>query len=59
MQLTTLAEGDETKAIAIIKNSMANGWKGFFETKTTKLNGKANNKISDSFRREVYNDILS
>lgn len=43
MQLASLAEGDETKAIAIIKNSMANGWKGFFETKKTKLNGNTSN----------------
>jgi len=32
-KLNRLAEGNEQKAIEIIEESMANGWKGFFKLK--------------------------
>jgi hypothetical protein len=40
-ELVNLAKGHEETAIAIINQSMAKGWKGFFELKTP-INGSAN-----------------
>lgn len=41
-KLANMSQGDESKAIQLIEESMANGWKGFFELKnngTTKATG--------------------
>jgi len=42
-ELNNLATGNEQKAIAIIHQSMANGWKGFFQLKNNNQNGTSNN----------------
>lgn len=52
MQLVKLSDGLETTAIKIIEQSMANGWKGFFELKTntygnTKNNQTGTNHVTD------------
>lgn len=39
-ELNNLSKGNEEIAIAIMHQSMANGWKGFFELKTNLKNGK-------------------
>jgi uncharacterized protein YdaU (DUF1376 family) len=44
IELSNLSGGDEAKAIQIIHQSMANGWKGFFEIKNN-VNGKTAPKI--------------
>ena len=43
--LSKLAEGEEITAIAIIHQSIAKGWKGFFELKN---NGKGKQSTSES-----------
>jgi uncharacterized protein YdaU (DUF1376 family) len=45
-ELSNLAQSKETLAILIINQSIAKGWKGFFELKNTIENGKANTNIS-------------
>ncbi len=50
--LTSLSP-DETTCIAIIQQSMANGWKGFFPLKNNLQNGKSNStNNNNSFSRE-------
>lgn len=39
-ELVSMAKGVEDDAIAIIKQSMSNGWKGFFELKKNNIHGK-------------------
>lgn len=51
--LVTKSGGVEEKAIAIIQQSMANGWKGFFELKISN-NGKT---ISGNQQKPTTNDL--
>lgn len=55
MKLNTMSQSKEEIAIAIIKQSMENGWKGLFEL-NNKLNGKSNSEIG--FTREGVNEEL-
>lgn len=48
-ELARLASGSEEKAMEIIKQSMAHGWKGFFELKTTN-NGQSANNTQPNFQ---------
>lgn len=61
--LTFLSGNDEDTAIAIIKQSMANGWRGFFALKTIKLNqnGTKSEKqsASSTATRESLNDLYN
>lgn len=59
-ELHNLAEGNETKAIAIIQQSMAKGWKGFFEIKNTgngqsgqNSNSQSGYQASDSLQQKI------
>jgi len=49
-KLANYSQNNESKAIQIIEESMANGWKGFFEIK----NGKNGNKESSTERAARY-----
>lgn len=58
VKLSKLSNYDETTAIAIIHDSMANGWKGFFEVKqqygnTKQSSGKSSTDYSDTFKRKI------
>jgi len=46
-ELTKISKGVESEAIAIILQSIANGWKGFFELKSSN-NGTGNSKNNQS-----------
>lgn len=58
--LHKIASGDEKNAIAIIHQSIAKGWKGFFEIKNNNQNGNwnNNNKQSDSQLKASVNDAV-
>ena len=45
-QLSSLANGSEAAAIAIVEQSLANQWQGLFELKTTTINAKNNGIIN-------------
>ncbi len=47
--LLTKSENNEEKAIAIIQQSIANGWKGFFELKNTNNGHAINNQQQKGF----------
>lgn len=49
MQLMKLSNSNEIKAIAIIHQSMSNGWKGFFELK---------NNTNERTNAEIFNDSM-
>lgn len=56
MELSALATTGEPQAIAIIRQSMGKGWKGFFELKQHDATPtKAGNRVqySDDFRRKI------
>lgn len=59
-QLSNLAEGNEKTAIAIIHQSFAQGWKGFFELKENKTNGNRNSadKSTDADLRRAASDAV-
>lgn len=52
-KLESLSGGDEKTAIKIIKQSINDGWKGFFELKTTETGKNANIKVSVSNRPKI------
>lgn len=52
-QLANTANGMQEKAIEIIKQSMANGWKGFFDLKT---NGDGKSRLSPEQRAALIAD---
>lgn len=63
-ELGNLANGSETNAIAIMHQSIAKGWKGFFELKndngTTKPPaGKGKVQYSDDFKRKIAERLRS
>jgi hypothetical protein len=63
-ELGALANGSETTAIAIMHQSIAKGWKGFFELKndngTTKPPaGKGKVRYSDDFKRKIAERLRS
>lgn len=63
-ELGSLANGSETNAIAIMHQSIAKGWKGFFELKndngTTKPPaGKGKVQYSDDFKRKIAQRLRS
>ena len=60
MELSNLSQGKESTAIAIMNQSMAKGWKGFFELKNNNQNGNwnNNNKQSDSELKSSVNDAV-
>lgn len=47
MELAQLSGGNESTAIEILKQSMAQGWKGLFELKKNSHNGQPKQAISD------------
>jgi hypothetical protein len=52
-KLAKISCGDENKAIAIVEESIANGWEGLFpEQKSTK-----NSKVPDSYKQQVLDEI--
>jgi len=55
MKLNNLANGNEKDAIEIVKESISQGWKGFFELKN-KLNGT---EKRSSVAQDVLRDIMS
>ncbi|MHA3787477.1 DUF1376 domain-containing protein [Flavobacterium hauense] len=62
-KLGTLSKYDEAAAIAIMHESMANGWKGFFEEKqngsTKQPSGKGESNYSDAFKRKIVGRVQS
>jgi len=58
-KLVELSGGSEGIAVQIIEQSMANGWKGFFELKTTSdgKSEKRNPQISDAYREGILRDL--
>ncbi|GGB84141.1 hypothetical protein GCM10007424_25200 [Flavobacterium suaedae] len=62
-QLNNLAEGDQATAANIIRQSMSNGWKGFFELKNNDgkkhPNSKSRAQYSDNFRRKIAEGLQS
>ena len=64
-KLAEMSENDEKIAIAIIHQSIANTWKGFFELNnksngTTKSNsGSKNVQYSDDFKRKITEGLQS
>lgn len=56
MKLNDISLQNEKEAIEIIKESMANGWKGFFERKN-KINGKPNTATRDANRTAVQAEL--
>lgn len=61
-ELNNLSGHDKEKAIAIIHQSMAQGWKGFFELKSSS-NGKSNTNgksdYSEDFQRKIADRLQS
>ncbi|AWG26022.1 DUF1376 domain-containing protein [Flavobacterium kingsejongi] len=63
-ELNNLSGSDEKKAIAIIHQSLAKGWKGFFELKNNQ-NERSNSytgqlkTVSDSFARKIAEGLQS
>lgn len=63
-KLGNLSQYNEAAAIAIIHQSMANGWKGFFEVKqqhgsTKQPSGKGKVRYSDNFQRKIAERLQS
>lgn len=54
-ELTNISQGDEQKANAVIMQSMANGWKGFFDLKSTG-NGNSNTNTKQA-AADRYSDM--
>lgn len=64
-ELSNLSGGDESKAIAIMNQSMTKGWKGFFELKNV-VNGKQQQgsgsgrvEYSDDFKGKIADRLQS
>lgn len=59
-RLVELSDGNEATAIAIVKQSIGNGWKGFFELKTVKINGNGNQQANNhTAARQSLNDLYN
>lgn len=60
-ELSNLSGGNESKAIAIMNQSMTQGWKGFFELKKSNSNGpRGNNSTrSDGELKESANNAVN
>jgi hypothetical protein len=63
-ELGNLSKYDEATAIIIMHQSMANGWKGFFEVKqqygnAKQLTTKGNAGYSDTFKRKIAERLQS
>lgn len=63
-ELANKSGGDEKTAIKIIHQSMANGWRGFFELKQNQNgkgtnNGKSRVRYSESFMRKIATGLQS
>jgi 5-formaminoimidazole-4-carboxamide-1-beta-D-ribofuranosyl 5'-monophosphate synthetase len=56
MKLSDVSQSDEIEAIEVIKESMANGWKGFFERKNKK-NGQSNSKDRTEHFTKVQSEL--
>jgi hypothetical protein len=64
IDLANLSKHDEITAITIMHQSMANGWKGFFEVKQQYGNakqpsGKGGSGYSDAFKRKIAGGLQS
>jgi hypothetical protein len=64
IDLANLSKHDETTAITIMHQSMANGWKGFFEVKqqygsTKQPSAKGVAGYSDNFKRKIAERLQS
>lgn len=61
MQLAKLADGNEQTAIAIIHQSIGEGWSGLYNLKTVKIKGNGESKQSNSeaSTRESLNDLYN
>lgn len=64
VELSNLANGLEETAILIINQSLAKGWKGFFELKNNYQHGQSNTKsgfktVSDDFAKSIAEGLQS
>jgi len=60
MQLAKLADGHEETAIAIIMQSMGNGWSGLYALKTIKIQPNGQQQAGNAgSTREQLNDLYS
>lgn len=61
MQLTKLSDGNEQTAISIIMQSIGNGWSGFYNLKTIKIDGTGKSKepVNNNKTRESLNNLYS
>jgi hypothetical protein len=59
VKLNDLCGGDESTAIEMIKQSIANGWMGFYQLKTIKLNGKQQSSNSPESTRKSLNTLYN
>jgi hypothetical protein len=57
--LNNLASGIEDIAIKIIHQSMANGWKGFFQLKNNNQNGTSKNSNGRNYTTDQSPDELA
>lgn len=58
MLLNDVSGQNEETAIEILKQSMANGWKGFFEIKN-KINGTGKTQSTNGFSRQGVNSAFN
>lgn len=59
-KLVRISGGDESVAIEIIEDSMANQWEGLFPIKiNSKFNGKETNGSNPAAQRESVNEALN
>lgn len=56
-KLGNLSDGDQKTAIAIMHQSMENGWKGFFKLQKDEQRTKQAGGISDEYRRKIAQDL--
>lgn len=61
MQLSQMADGVEDVAIAIIMQSIGNGWSGFYKLRTVKIkaNGKEQPAVDKNKTRQSVNDFYN
>ncbi len=60
-RLVEVSEGDEEKAVRIVKQSISRGWMDFYQLKQPSVNGKSNSKNGKepelSLRERVANAV--
>ncbi len=58
-ELLELSENNEQKAIAIIKQSMAKGWRGLFQLKTPYTNERNSTTRKEEALRDIFSDYIN